>query len=101
LFWAGQSGASDERLNLYTFRVYLSPRVSLCGVFLGTEKRSADATVTEMNVSLVQDNKFCFGSLGAETPVLDITGTEPYILLTLGQVKNVKTVSIVGDWDYE
>ena len=95
------AGTQNEYLNLYTLRVYLYPRATFCGVFLGSEIRDQSATVTSVSPDLVYDNQFCFGCLGGDTPLLDAQGQKPYILLTLGQTKTVRTVSIVGDYAYD
>ena len=97
MFYPGYAGATDTNINLYPFRVYQWPRATISKVFLGTHVKDSSNTVTEVDPSLVQDNAFCFGCNNGENPVLDVSGTWPYILIVLDDIKFIRVVSIVGD----
>jgi hypothetical protein len=101
LYFAAEVGAADQALNFYTFRMYPWPRATISQIFLATYYKSASNTVTTADASLIQDNSFCFGCLGSDSPVLTASSSDiPYMLITLGEMKHIRAISIVGDYVY-
>ena len=81
--------------------MYPWPRATISQIFLATDYKGTVNTVTTADASVIQDNKFCFGCLGGDSPVLTISSSDlPYMLITLGEMKYIRAVSIVGDFNY-